>query len=150
MVAIVLLAGVSAKAQKADSVTDKEIHVYAVMMDSLETLKATRAEMSSRFAKGNAKITPARYIQLLPIISDKKKLAEAKATPDEIAYVTDALAKLTEAQQKFQNAFNSLVAEYVGYDTYNKVKNAIATNKRVKDRYFVEFNRIKGISTDVQ
>lgn len=147
---IVLLTTVAAKAQKRDSVTNEELHKYAVVIDSLETLKKSRAEMSTRFAKGNNKITPSRYTQLLPIIDDNKKLSEAKATADEIAYVKDAMAKLTQAQQTFQTTFNELVAKYVGYDTYNKVKKAIAADKRVKDRYYVEINRLNGVATDVQ
>jgi len=147
---IVLLTTVAAKAQKRDSVTNEELHKYAVVIDSLETLKKSRAEMSTRFAKGNNRITPSRYTQLLPIIDDSKKLAEAKATADEIAYVKDAIAKLTQAQQTFQTTFNELVAKYVGYDTYNKVKKAIAADKRVKDRYYVEINRLNGVATDVQ
>lgn len=147
---IVLLTTVAAKAQKRDSVTNEELHKYAVVIDSLETLKKSRAEMSTRFAKGNNKITPSRYTQLLPIIDDNKKLSEAKATADEIAYVKDAMAKLTQAQQTFQTTFNELVAKYVGYDTYNKVKKAIAADKHVKDRYYVEINRLNGVATDVQ
>lgn len=147
---IVLLTTVAAKAQKRDSVTNEELHKYAVVIDSLETLKKSRAEMSTRFAKGNNKITPSRYTQLLPIVDDSKKLSEAKATADEIAYVKDAMAKLTQAQQTFQTTFNELVAKYVGYDTYNKVKKAIAADKRVKDRYYVEINRLNGVATDVQ
>lgn len=147
---IVLLTTVAAKAQKRDSVTNEELHKYAVVIDSLETLKKSRAEMSTRFAKGNNKITPSRYTQLLPIVDDSKKLSEAKATADEIAYVKYAMAKLTQAQQTFQTTFNELVAKYVGYDTYNKVKKAIAADKRVKDRYYVEINRLNGVATDVQ
>lgn len=142
---LLVLASVAVKAQKRDSVTNEELHKYAVMMDSLEALKKSRAEMSIRLAKGNAKITPSRYTQLLPIIDDSKKLAEAKATADEIAYVKDAMTKLTQTQQAFQTTFNELVAKYVGYDAYNKVKKAIATDHKVKYRYEVELNRISGV-----
>lgn len=138
------------KAQKPDSVTTEELNRYAVMMDSLETLKKHRNEISIKLAKGNVKITPARYNQLLPIIDDQKKLTAAKATADEVSYVKNALNSLTQEGQKFQTAFTSMVSEYVGYDTYNKVKKAIETNKRVKDRYFLESKRLNGISTDVQ
>lgn len=133
---------IPAKAQKRDSVTNEELHKYAVVLDSLETLKKQRADLSNSLAKGNTKITPARYTQLLPIIDDAKKLAEVNATADEIAYVKNAMSKLTQAAQTFQNTFNSLVAEYVGYDTYNKVKKAIANDKRVRDRFTAESSRL--------
>lgn len=142
---LLIFAGVSVKAQQRDSVTNEEIHKYAVMMDSLETLKKSRAELSIELAKGNSKITTSRYTQLLPVIDDNNKLIEAKATADEIAYVKDAMTKLTQAQQTFQTTFNDLVAKHVGYDTFNKVKNAIATDNKVKYRYEVELKRINGI-----
>jgi hypothetical protein len=135
----------STKAQKTDTITDSELNRYAVMIDSLDALKKQRTEISKKLAKGDSKITAIRYNQLIPIIDDKKKLTEAKATADEIAYVKKALEILTEESKKFQNAFNSLFAEYVGYDTYNKVKSAIETNPKVKYRYEVEYNRINGI-----
>lgn len=142
---ILLATGYSVTGQKRDSVTNEELHKYAVMMDSLETLKKQRTEMSTRLAKGNSKITASRYSQLLPIIDDQKKLAETKATAVEIAYVKDALTKLNQEGQKFQTAFTSLLNEYVGYDTYNKVRRAISNNPKVKDRFDVEINRINGI-----
>lgn len=133
------------KAQKRDSVTNEELNRYAVMMDSLETLKKQRNDISVKLAKGNAKITAARYQQLLPIIDDQAKLTAAKATSDEIAYVKKALTSLMEEGQKFQTAFTSLMNEYVGYDTYNKVKKAIETNPRVKERYTAEMKARNGV-----
>lgn len=143
--AILLTAGLCAKAQKRDSVTNAELNRYAVMMDSLETLKKNRAQISAKLAKGNTKITPARYTQLLPIVEDQKKLAAAKATPDEISYVKDALKTLTAEGQKFSSTFTSLMSEYVGYDTYNKVKQAVDSDPKVKSRLEVEIYRINGV-----
>lgn len=147
---LLVATSLSATAQKRDSVTNEELHKYAVMMDSLQTLKKQRAEMSTRLAKGNAKISPARYQLLLPIIDDQKKLTEAKATKEEIEYVKKALDSLLQEGRKFQTAFTSLMNEYVGYDTYNKVKQEIETNNRVKDRYTAETNKLNGISEDIQ
>jgi len=146
LIGVLLTATVSTtKAQKPDSVTSEELNRYVVMMDSLETLKKNRNDISVKLAKGNAKITPARYSQLLPIIDDEKKLAAAKATADEVAYVRNALKSLTQEGQKFQTAFTSLVNESVGYDTYNKVKKAIETNPRVKERYTDAIKALNGV-----
>lgn len=133
------------KAQKRDSVTSEELNRYAVMMDSLETLKKQRNDISVKLAKGNTKITAARYQQLLPIIDDQKKLAAAKASADEVTYVKNAITTLTKEGQKFQTAFTSLMNEYVGYDTYNKVKKAVETNPKVKERYTAEIKALNGV-----
>ncbi|CAN0498550.1 unnamed protein product, partial [Phaeothamnion confervicola] len=128
-----------------DSVTNAELNRYAVMMDSLDVLKKQRSEISSKVSKGNTKITAARYQQLLPIIDDPKKLEAAKATAEEIAYVKKAIASLTEEGKKFQTAFSSLMSEYVGYETYNKVRKAISTDPNVKTRYEAELKRLSGV-----
>lgn len=146
LIAVLLTVTVfTTKAQKRDSVTSQELNRYAVMMDSLETLKKNRNELSMKLAKGDAKITAARYQQLLPIIDDQKKLAAAKASAEEVTYVKNALAALTKEGQKFQTTFTSLMNEYVGYDTYNKVKKAIETDPRVKDRYTAEIKALNGV-----
>lgn len=143
---VLIFTGISAKGQQADSITNEELNRYAVMMDSLEALKKQRNDLSIKFAKGNEKITAARYQQLLPIIDDQKKLADSKASLNEVTYVKKALTDLTEEGKKFQIAFTSLMSEYVGYDTYSKVRKAISINPKVKARYEVELYRINGIS----
>ncbi len=144
LVALITLSSLSATAQKADSVTREELTRYVMMMDSVETLKIRLTETTSKLASGNAKISPARYNQLLSIINNTEKLAEAKATTDEIEYVKKTVAIRTEETLKLQNAFTALMNEYVGYDTFNKVRKAIADNPTVKARYEAELAKRKG------
>jgi hypothetical protein len=134
----------SAQAQKPDSVTTEELTKYVVMMDSVETLKNNLANVSTKYSKGNAKITADRYNKLLPMANDDKKLTEAKATPDEIAYVKKAIAERNQETQKFQDTFTSLMNTYVGYDTFNKVRKAIAADATVKARYDAEMKKRSG------
>ncbi len=128
---ITLLAG----AQKRDSINNADLERYTIMMDSVQNVQKKISDKSIELAKGNSKITPARYTLLLPIADDQKKLAEAKATPDEIAYVKKALAIRTEDGLKLSETFQSLMNEYVGFDTFNRVKAAVASDPKVKWRY---------------
>lgn len=128
---ITFLAG----AQKRDSISNADLERYAIMMDSVQNVQKKISDKSVELAKGNSKITPARYTALLPIADDQKKLSEARATPDEIAYVKKALAVRTEDGLKLSETFQSLMNEYVGFDTFNRVKKAVESDAKVKWRY---------------
>lgn len=137
----VTLFSLSAKAQNADSVTTEELTKYVIMMDSLEGYKRNLTEATAKLTGTNNKISAARYNQLAGIINNPEKLAEAKATQDEITYVKKTVAQRTEETLKLQNAFNTLMNEYVGYDTFNKVRKAISTDPKVKTRYDAEMKK---------
>lgn len=125
----------AAMAQDESAVTDEELKKYAVAMDSIndmtEQLKMTLAEK----VKSNDKITGTRYNQLSGIINDEARLAEAKATPEEIAFVKEVQTLKLEETAKIQQTFQSLAKEYVGGTTYNKVKNALKTDAALKAKY---------------
>lgn len=131
----------SLHAQQPDSVTNEELTKYVVMMDSVETLKKQLTELSSKIVNGNSKISAQRYGQLVSAIDNAEKLKEIKATPDEIAYVKKGVAQRNEQTLKFQNGFSSLMNEYVGFHTFNKVRKAIANDPKVKARYDAEMNK---------
>lgn len=142
--AVLLTASVfTTKAQKPDSVTRGEMTKYVVMMDSVETLKRIMAETNVKLAKGNDKITPARYNILLPLLDDQKKLSEAKATPDEISYLKKAMEIRNKKAQNFSATFTSLIAN-TGEATYKKVSKAVATDPKTKQRYIYEINKLNG------
>jgi hypothetical protein len=133
---VVMLALTSTSlAQDAPAVTDEELKKYAVAMDSVndmtEQLKVTLAEK----VKSNDKITGTRYNQLSGIINDEVKLAEAKATPEEIAFVKEVQTLKLEETAKIQQTFQSLAKDYVGATSYNKVKNALKTDAALKAKY---------------
>lgn len=128
---ITLLAG----AQKRDSINNEDLERYAIMMDSVQSVQKKISNRTIELARGNSKITPARYTALLPLADDQKKLTEAKATPDEIAYVKKALAIRTEDGLRLSNTFQELMNGYVGFDTFNRVKAAVASDPNVKRRY---------------
>jgi len=107
---VFMLLGASTQAQ----VTDEELKKYAIAMDSIETLKFQLTGTLNKIAKGNDKISAKRYTTLIPIVNDAAKLAEANATPEEIAYLKQAVTTRNEETIKFQKAFQSLVSEYIG------------------------------------
>ena len=116
-------------------VTDAELRKYIVVMDSIETLKNHHTEKIDKLSTSNSKISPARFNALIPIINDQAKLTEANATPEEIASVKKAAVTRDAETLKFQQAFQSLILNYIGNDTFTKVRNALKSDARLKKKY---------------
>lgn len=130
--------------QSTDAVTDEELKKYAIAMDSIDNMKKDLMEEISELVKNNEKITAARYNELSKVINDETKLAEAKATPEEIAAIKEVLSKKDEGTAKIQSTFQSLAKDYVGAATYNKVRKALAEDADLKAKYdaiIAEFNK---------
>ncbi|MDH4092294.1 MAG: hypothetical protein OEV74_07630 [Cyclobacteriaceae bacterium] len=118
-----------------EEITDEEIRKYAVTMDSINNMKASLLDDISVMVKSNEDMTNERYNELSKIIDDNDKLAEAKATPEEIAFIKEVAAKKKQGTAKISKTFQTMAKEYVGAATYNKVKKALKTDADVKSRY---------------
>lgn len=125
---------VASSQDAAVTVTDDELKKYAIAMDSVDNMKAELQKTMAELVKSSTKINGARYNVLSKIINDEAKLAEAKATPEEIEGVKEVLAKKDEGTAKIQQAVQSLAKDFVGAAVYNKVKKALA-DPAVKARY---------------
>jgi len=134
---------VTTNAQKPDSVTREEMTKYVVMMGSVEMWKRIMSETNVKLAKGNEKITAARYNTLLPLLDDQKKLSDAKASPDEISYLKKSMEIRIKNAQNFSAVFTSLLAT-TGEATYKKVSKAVASDPKVRERYIHEINKLNG------
>lgn len=113
------------QAQDAEPVNDDELKRYAVMMDSIDAMRDNLLEEISEMVKNNEKISVSRYNDLVKIIDDETKLAEASATPEEIAAIKEVQAKKEAGTAQINDAFRSLAKDYVGASSYNKVKKAL-------------------------
>ena len=118
-----------------EQVTDEELKKYAVAMDSINDMKESLLEEISDIVKEDGKMTNARYNDLSKIANDPAKLAQAKATPEEIALLKKVAEKKNEGTVEINNTFKALAQEYVGATSYNKIKKALATDSELKSKY---------------
>ena len=118
-----------------DQVTDEELKKYAVAMDSINDMKASLLEEISDIVKEDGKMTNARYNDLSKIANDPAKLAQAKATPEEIELLKKVAEKKNEGTVEINNTFKALAQEYVGAASYNKIKKALTTDPELKSKY---------------
>ncbi len=119
----------------AQKITLDELKRYAVTLDSIETLKNQLTGTINKLSKGNAKISAQRYNILIQIANDATKLTEAKATPEEIAYVKRAGVIQNEETVKFQKAYQSLISNYVGDQVFGKVRYALKSDTILQHKY---------------
>jgi len=118
-----------------EQVTDEELKKYAVTMDSVNDMKASLLEEISAMVKANTGLTNARYNELSKIMNDEAKLAAAKATPEEIAFMKSIAEKKSEGTAEITQTLQTMAKEYVGATSYNKVKKALATDAELKAKY---------------
>jgi len=117
------------------TVTDEELTKYATAMDSINEMSAEVKEMITELVKNNKAVTATRYNEISKIITDETKLAETKATPEEITFVKDLGVKRDSATVAINQAVQSLAKDFVGAATFNKVRKALSTDAELKSKY---------------
>ena len=116
-------------------VTDEELMKYAVTMDSINEMSASVRNMIADMVKESNTITAARYNELSKIASDEARLAEAKATPEEIAFLKEVADRKAAETARINETYQLLAKEYVTAPVFNKVKKALAQEPELKTRY---------------
>jgi len=149
MMALVWGAGV-AYAQEEVTITDEELSKYATAMDSVNEMSASVMVTISDMVKNSTVMNAARYNDLSKIAKDEAKLAEAKATPEEIAFLNEVATKKEEETARINAAFQSLAKEYVGVAVFNKVKKALSADAELKTKYDSLMDELKKDNPVVQ
>jgi hypothetical protein len=135
VIAALLTFPLFAQSPTATPVTDQELLKYAELMDSVNEMSANVRDELADMVMGNEAINAARYNDLSKIINDEAKLTEAKATPEEIAFVKQVAAKKEEETARINATYQSLAKEYVTVPVFNKVKKALGADPVLKTRY---------------
>jgi hypothetical protein len=116
-------------------ISDEELRKYAIVMDSINSMKQDLLSEITGMVKGHEKITTTRYNELSKAGGDEAKLKELKATPDEIAFVQQVTDLKNEGAAEISETFQTLAKDFIGVETYNEIKDALATDAELKARY---------------
>lgn len=134
LITVLSLTAITAFSQDA-IVSEEELTKYATVMDSVAEMSVAVQATLSDMVKESEVMNGTRYNELSKIATDEAKLAEAKATPEEIAFLNEVAEKKKTETLKINQAFQSLVKENLGAATYNKVKKALAADAALKAKY---------------
>jgi hypothetical protein len=133
---ILLCAVTVSKAQTAKpAFTDEDLKKYAITMDSVKGMKETLKSILTEMVQKNTVMKVTRYNELFKIIDNPEKLAEAKATPEEIAFVKEVDAKRVDETARINAAYQGLAKDYVGLKAFNAIKKSLETDQALKERY---------------
>lgn len=117
-----------------DEITNEELKKYAVAMDSINDMKATLLrEIGDIVEEGG--MTNARYNDLSKIAEDDAKLTAAKATPEEKALLKKVANRKAAGTEEINTTFQSLAKDYIGAESYNKIRKALTTDAELKSKY---------------
>lgn len=134
LITVLSLNTITAFSQDA-TVSEEELTKYATVMDSVAEMSVVVQATLSDMVKESEVMNGTRYNELSKIATDEAKLAEAKATPEEIAFLNEVAEKKKTETLKINQAFQSLAKDYLGAATYNKVKKALAADAELKVKY---------------
>ena len=122
-------------AQTAPTITDEDLKKYAITQDSIKGMQETLNTSITEMVRKNTVMKVERYNELFKIIADEAKLAETKATTEEIAFVKEVATKRAEGTAKINATFQALAKEYVGLKAFNSIKKSLATDQALKEKY---------------
>lgn len=122
-------------AQDAATVTDEELKKYAIAMDSVNEMQAVLTGQIKEMVTTSQSISAQRYNELFKIIGDEGKLLEANATPEEISFVKEVIAKKDAGTAKIKETYQLLAKDFVGAAAFNKVRKAISSDEGLKTKY---------------
>jgi hypothetical protein len=135
--------GMASASLDTAGISDDDLRKYAVVMDSINTMKKNLLTEISDMVKGNESMTNARYNELSKAGGDEEKLREMKATEEEIAFVKQVNDRKNEGASEISETFQTLARDYIGVETYNEVKNALAADSELKARYDTILNEVE-------
>lgn len=122
-------------AQTSASISDDDLKKYALTMDSVKVMQQTLTQIITDNVQKNTVMTVSRYNQLFKIAGDQAKLMEAKATPEEIAFLEE-IADLRQYNiDRINKTYQALAKDYVGLKTFNAIKKSLETDGDLKARY---------------
>ncbi len=125
-------------------ITDEDLRKYAVVMDSINSMKKALLTKMSDMVKNQEGMTNARYNDLNKAINDKAKLDELKATEEEIAFVNSVTEVKNNGAAEISERFQTLAKDFIGVETYNEVKKALASDTALKTRYEAILDEVEG------
>lgn len=138
LMTVVLVSVISiSKAQTTTtpSFTDEDLKKYAVVMDSVKDMQATLRTSITEMVQKNTVMSVERYNELFKIANDEAKLAEAKATPEETAFLKQVETTNKDGNAKVNSTFQSLVKDYLGIKQYSAIKKSLETDSTTKAKY---------------
>lgn len=113
---------------------DEDLKKYAITMDSVKGMQEKLNASITEMVQKNTVMKVDRYNALFKVIDDQAKLDEAKATPEEIAFVKQVAEKRSTETATITATFQKMAKEYVGLKAFNAIKKSLTTDQALKEK----------------
>jgi hypothetical protein len=134
-VVLITVMNVAQAQTSAKAFTDEDLKKYAITMDSVKGMQLTLNAIITEMVQKNTVMSVPRYNELFKIADDQAKLAEAKATPEELQFVKDVADKRKEEMARINATYQGLAKDYVGVSKFNAIKKSLESDEAVKAKY---------------
>lgn len=119
-----------------EEITDEELKTYAVVMDSIDAMKATiQKELNDLIQSEELMDGGRKYVEIQGAADDSVKLKELEVTDEEMMVYNNIQAKYEEMTNEFKENYTTLIKDDLGGTAYNKITKAINSDAAVKSRY---------------
>ena len=132
---LLLLMAMGSKAQTTAEISDEDLKKYAVTMDSVAAMQESLRQIVAETVQKNTVMPVSRYNDLFKITDDEAKLKEAKATPEEIAFLKQIDDLRAVNIKRINASYQSLAKDYVGLKAFNAIRKSLASDQELKARY---------------
>lgn len=132
---LIMFMALGSKAQTSNEISDEDLKKYAVTMDSVQAMQETMREIVAETVRGNKVMPVSRYNELFKITDDAAKLKEAKATPEEIAFLKQIDDLRAVNIKRINETYQALAKDYVGLKTFNAIRKSLKADQQLKARY---------------
>ena len=132
-------------AQEEEEITEQDITAYAVLMIKVDSMKAAAKDQFSEMVKNHELMDGGRrYNELKKAIGDDAKLAEIKATEEEIAAYNELVAFNDNAAVEIRTVFSNSVKDGMGARMYNAIKKKLKADAKFKQNYKEVYANLAG------
>ncbi len=120
---------------QTEDFTDEDLRKYAIVMDSVDAMKENLQAIVTDLVQNNDVMSVARYNDLYKIMGDSTKLAAAKATEAEVAFLEKVKARQQEEVDKITSTYQTMARDFVGAKQFNAIHRSLKEDEEVKAKY---------------
>lgn len=150
MTILAMVAFTTVQAQDAE-ISDVDLEKYAVVMDSIDAMKATIQKEYNALIQGEELMAGGRrFVEIQAAVKDSVKLAEIEVTEEEMMVYDNIQAKYEEMTAEFKESYTALIKDDLGGALYNEITKALRSDAEVKARYEAILAEVKKRSGDAE
>jgi hypothetical protein len=119
-----------------NAVSDEDLRKYAVVMTTIDDLKATlQTDYNTLIKNEPAMAGGKRFLEIEKAGGDEEKLKEIEATEEELVIYSKIKEEYEKMTGDFKENYTRLIKEDLGAGLYNSITKELKSSKDLKEKY---------------